>query len=210
MVKKMSGKASLLPLSEELYLRSLTGRLVGEHLFDGYRKVAVITYPDRICAGMATAALTSFTYYSGYKDGVGAVYTYDENISETAKKISSSDFDVIYISYGGEQKLSTVNEAAVKSFRARMEAGYKKALAIHVRVWIATKQLSTVLSDNKLRKWLESLPEIRVFTADLNAKKFFFNRVKIADGKPALTPYREVLLTDEHVDLLKRSIPPPE
>jgi len=206
----MSGKASLLPLSEELYLRSLTGRLVGEHLFDGYRKVAVITYPDRICAGMATAALTSFTYYSGYRDGVGVIYTYDENIGETAKKVSSSDFDVVYISYGGEQKLSTVNEAAIKTFRALMESGYRKALAIHVRVWIATKQLSTVLSDDKIRRWLESLPEIRVFTADLNAKKFFFNRVKIADGKPALTPYREVLLTDEHVDLLKRSIPPPE
>lgn len=191
----MSGKASLLPLSEELYLRSLTGRLVGEHLFDGYRKVAVITYPDRICAGMATAALTSFTYYSGYKDGVGVVYTYDENIGETAKKVSSSDFEVVYISYGGEQKLSTVNEAAIKTFRALMEAGYKKALAIHVRVWIATKQLSTILSDDKIRRWLE---------------EFFFNRVKIVDGKPALTPYREVLLTDEHVDLLKRSIPPPE
>ena len=206
----MSGKASLLPLPEELYLRSLTGRLVGEHLFDGYRKVAVITYPDRICAGMATAALTSFTYYSGYRNGVGVVYTYDENIGETAKKISSSDFEAVYISYGGEQKLSTVNEATIKTFRALMESGYRKALAIHVRVWIATKQLSTVLSDDKIREWLESLPEIRVFTADLNAKKFFFNRVKIADGKPALTSYREVLLTDEHVDLLKRSIPPPE
>jgi len=206
----MSGIASLLPLPEELYLRSLTGRLVGEHLFDGYRKVAVITYPDRICAGMATAALTSFTYYGGYRDGVGVVYTYDENIGETAEKISSSDFEVVYISYGGEQKLSTVNEATIKTFRALMESGYRKALAIHVRVWIATKQLSTVLSDDKIRGWLESLPEIRVFTADLNAKKFFFNRVKIAEGKPALTSYREVLLTDEHVDLLKRSIPPPE
>ena len=60
----MSGNASLLPLAEELYLRSHTGRLVGEHLFDGYRRVAVITYPDRNTAGMATATLASYSYYA--------------------------------------------------------------------------------------------------------------------------------------------------
>jgi len=70
--------------------------------------------------------------------------------------------------------------------------------------------LSTVLSDESLRRWLESLPEIKVFTVDLNAKKFLFHRVKIVDGKPSFNLYREALLTDEHVDLLRRSIPPPE
>jgi hypothetical protein len=63
----MSEKASLLPLPEELYLRSLTGRLVGENLFDGFKKVAVITYPDRICSAMASLALTSFSYYTAIK-----------------------------------------------------------------------------------------------------------------------------------------------
>ena len=58
-----------------------------------------------------------------------------------------------------------------------------------------------------LYMWLEGLTEIRVFTADLDVKKFFFNRVKIAGEKATLAPHREVLLADEHVDLLKRSIP---
>jgi hypothetical protein len=111
----MSGKASLLPLPEELYLRSLTGRLVGEHLFDGYRRVAAIAYPDRICAAMAAAALTSYTYYAGYRDGLAAVFAYDEKIDETARAIASADFDIVYVAFGGEQKLSTVNEATVKN-----------------------------------------------------------------------------------------------
>jgi AAA+ ATPase superfamily predicted ATPase len=206
----MSGKASLLPLSEELYLRSLTGRLVGEHLFDGYRRVAAIAYPDRVCAAMAAAAVTSYTYYAGYRDGLAAVFAYDEKIDETARAIASADFDIVYVAFGGEQKLSTVNEATVKTLKALANAGYRRALAVHVRAWLATKQLSTVLSDPSLRQWLESLPEVRVFTADLNSKKFIFNRVKFTEGKASLTPYREASLTDEHVDLLKRSIPPPE
>ncbi|MCC6010710.1 MAG: hypothetical protein LM588_06980 [Fervidicoccaceae archaeon] len=83
----MSVGASLPPLADEVYLRSLTGRLVGEHLFDGFRRVAVIILPDRICSALAAAALSSFTYYSGYRDSVGAVFAYDENIGETARKI---------------------------------------------------------------------------------------------------------------------------
>lgn len=203
--------ASLLPLEQELYLRALTGRLVGEHLFDGFKKVAVITYPDRICSAMAAAALTSFTYVAGYRDGLGSVYVYDSSqINKVASEIVSRNFDAVYISFGGEQKLSVVNEAFINTLRALAKAGYKKALAIHVRVWLASKQLSTVLSDNELRTWLESLSEVRVFTADLQNKKFIFSRVRFSEGKASLAPYREALLTDEHVDLLKRSIPPPE
>ena len=208
----MSGQAaSLLPLPEELYLRALTGRLVGEHLFDGFKKVAVLAYPDRICAAMAATALTSFTYLTGYRDGFGAVYTYEKDkIDGIAKDIVNKKFDVVYVAYGGEQKLSIVNEAFIESLRALAKAGYRGALAIHVRIWLATKQLSTVLAQEDLRKFLEQLPEVRVFTADLQNKKFLFHRVKFVEGKPSLATYREALLTDEHVDLLKRSIPPPE
>ncbi|MEM4971871.1 MAG: hypothetical protein QXE01_11550 [Sulfolobales archaeon] len=203
--------ASLLPLDQELYLRALTGRLVGEHLFDGFKKVAVITYPDRICSAMAVAALTSFTYVTGYRDGFGGVYIYEpSHLERIAREIVSRDFDAVYISFGGEQKLSIVNEAFINTLRALARAGYKRALAIHVREWLASKQLSTVLADNELRTWLEGLSEVRVFTADLQNKKFIFSRVRFPEGKASLAPYREALLTDEHVDLLKRSIPPPE
>ena len=208
----MSDKASsLLPLPEELYLRALTGRLVGEHLFDGYSKVAVVIYPDRICAAMGASALTSFTYMTGYRSGIGAVFLYEKaSIGKVAKEIVDKRFDLVYIAYGGEQKMSVVNEASKDTLKALAVAGFKGALAIHVRVWLATKQLSTLLSERDLKEFLEKLPEIRVFTADLQSRKFLFNRVKISEGNALLATYREVLLTDEHVELLKRSIPPPE
>ncbi len=206
----MSGRASLLPLNDEIYLRALTGRLVGEHLFDGFKRVAVIVFPDRICSALAAGVLSSFTYHAGYREGVGAVFIYDENIGETAKRIVTEGFDATFIAYGGEQKLSFVNEALIATLKALMSAGYEKALIIHVRAFLASRQLSTVLQDESLARWLEGLPEIRVFTADLNAKKFIFNKLRIINGKPALTPYREALLTDEHVELLRKSIPPPE
>lgn len=61
-----------------------------------------------------------------------------------------------------------------------MRAGYRGAVAFHVRTWLATKQLSTVLSRPGLGDYLASLPELRVFTADLQARRFYFNRVKVS------------------------------
>ena len=70
--------ASRATLPEEIYLRSLTGYLVGQNLLEGYKKVAVITYPDRICSAMAAALMTSYIAKGNYRDGAGVVFTYEE------------------------------------------------------------------------------------------------------------------------------------
>lgn len=197
-------------LEEEIYLRSLTGYLVGKNLLDGFKKVAVITYPDRICSAMSAALLTSFISQYGYKSEAGMVFTYEENkLSEISEKIAKGGYDVVYLSLGGEQKMSSVSEMTKKIVEALKRSNYKGALAIHVRAWLATKQLSNVLSEKELKDYLMSLKEIRVFTADLQNRLFLFHKVKIEDT-PKLTKFKEEKLTEEHVKLLQISLPPPE
>jgi len=87
------------------------------------------------------------------------------------KKVATGSFDAVFIAYGGEQKLSTVNEAFKMTLKALMNAGYKRGMVIHVRVWLASKQLSTVFQDELLTGWLESLPKIRVLTSDPKPQK---------------------------------------
>jgi hypothetical protein len=88
---------------------------------------------------------------------------------------------------------------------ALKDAGYKNSLLIHVRIWIATKQLSEILND-EIKEYLKSLKEIRVFTADLQNKLFLFHKVKM-DNEIKLEKYAEEKITDEHVELLKKSVP---
>ncbi|MEM1932563.1 MAG: hypothetical protein QW792_04855, partial [Pyrobaculum sp.] len=103
--------ASRASLEQEIYLRSLTGYLVGQNLLDDYKKVAVVTYPDRICSAMAAALVTSYISKGNYRDEAAVVYTYEDGKeNEIAKKIVESKPDVVYISFGGEQKLSYVAE----------------------------------------------------------------------------------------------------
>ncbi len=197
-------------LEEEIYLRSLTGYLVGKNLLEGFKKVAVITYPDRICSAMSAALLSSYLSLYGYKNEAGMVFVYEENkLNEISEKIAKGGFDAVYISLGGEQKMSYVSEMTKKIIESLRRFSFKGALAIHVRAWLATKQLSNILSEKELKDYLTSLKEIRVFTADLQNKLFLFHKIKIEDTLK-LSKFKEEKLTEEHVKLLQISLPPPE
>ncbi|WP_201796925.1 hypothetical protein [Thermoplasma sp. Kam2015] len=203
-----SSRASL---EQEVYLRSLTGRLVGIYEFQGFKKVAIISYPDRICESISTAAAVAFFDKYGYEEGKISIFDYGDDIEKTAKEIIEKGFDAVYTAFGGEQKMSDVSSMFNKTIAALKSAGYKKALLIHVRAWLATKQLSTLISDRAMKEYLKSLSEIRLFTADPAGRKFFFHRVRInEDGSIKLEKYAEEEITQEHANLLKISLPPPE
>jgi len=87
-------------------------------------------------------------------------------------------------------------------------SGFTGFLVIHVRAWLATRQLSSILSEKELKDYIKSLKEIRVFTADLQNKLFLFHRV-IIEETPRLIKFKEEKLTEEHVKLLQISMPPP-
>ena len=201
-----SGKLSI---GEEAYLRALTGRLVGIGLFKGFNKVAVIPYPDRICESVAAAAAVAYLDAYGYGPGKVAFFDYSDNMDDVARRVVSWGPEAVYIAFGGEQRMSLVSEATAKTLKALRSASFKGALLIHVRAWLATKQLSALLSDPALKEYIASLKEIRLFTADANAKKFFFQAVKVTpEGNVSLSKYMDVDITDEHANLLKLSLPP--
>ncbi|MEZ0289587.1 MAG: hypothetical protein ABWJ42_00650 [Sulfolobales archaeon] len=207
----MSSVASRASLEQEIYLRSLTGYLVGQYLLEGYSKVAVITYPDRICSAMAAALVTSYISKSGYRENPATVFVYEEGREkDLARKVVEFNPEAVYLSFGGEQKLSYVAEITRRVVKALSEEGYKGSLLVHVRIWLATKQFSAILSDPSLRAYLKSLKEIRLFTADVPNRKFLFHRVVVEDSSARLEKLREVSITEEHAKLLSISLPPPE
>jgi len=198
---------SLASLEEEIYLRGLTGYVAAKRIFDGYKNIAIITYPDRICSALSSSLVSSLISKQGYKDKIARVYVYNENkLDDMAKDIVKNNFDAVFIAYGGEQKVSYISEITKKTILALKNAGYKNSLLIHMRIWVATKQLSEILND-EIREYLKSLKEIRTFTGDLQNKLFIFHKVKIDNGVK-LEKYAEEKITDEHVELIKKSVPP--
>ncbi|MEM0479386.1 MAG: hypothetical protein QXS16_03615 [Pyrobaculum sp.] len=203
--------ASRASLEEEIYLRTLTGVLVGRTLLNGYQKVALVTVPDRICSSLAAATATSFiNNVAGYRDGVAKIFVYEPGRErEVARRIKEFGAEAVYIVYGGEQSQRYVANITKKTLEALAAEGYDGALLIHVRIFLATNRLQTVLEDPALREYLTKVREIRVFTADLQRKEFLFHRVEINGTSIRLNTYCRVPLTDEHVNLLRISLPPP-
>ncbi|MFQ1021434.1 hypothetical protein [Tardisphaera saccharovorans] len=200
--------ASRASLEEEVYLRALTGRLVGLHLFEGVNKLLILSHPDRICESISTAAIVAYYERAGYGEGKVKVVNFD-GTQKIGDQVVQFKPDGVYLAFGGEERMTEVAELTTEAFKQLMAAKYAGSLLVHVRVWLATKQLSFALSQAEVLAWLKSLREIRVFTADASARKFSFFKVKISDGKTELIKYAEEDITQEHADLLKRSLPPP-
>lgn len=206
----MEAKASRASLEEEVYLRSLTGYVVAEPITRGKERILLITLPDRICSSLSASISASLLAHRGYRGDLARIVTYEEGLETKLKNIISSfNPDVVFIVYGGEDKMSQVAEKAKATVRALRNVGYRGAIIFHVRTWLATKQLSYIVADKDLAEYLSSL-ELRTFTANLQEKKFLFHNVKVEGGSVKTEKYHEVKLVDEHVDLLSRSLPPPE
>ena len=93
-------------LDQEIYLRSLTGYLVGRHLLAGFRRVAVLAHPDRICSAMAAAALASYEASGNYRDAAGAVFLVEEGKEdEAARAAVTYGADAVYLSLGGSKEV---------------------------------------------------------------------------------------------------------
>jgi len=73
-MKSISGNLSI---PEEVYLRALTGYLVGRNLFENADRVAIIALPDRICPSIAASAATSLISKRGYSESEGKIRIYE-------------------------------------------------------------------------------------------------------------------------------------
>ncbi|MDP8003705.1 MAG: hypothetical protein RAK17_05935, partial [Caldisphaera sp.] len=172
-------------------------------------KIAIISYPDRICESISAAAEVSYLDSYGYSEGKVKIFDYDNDTDKLIKNIIQFKPEAIYLAFGGEQKLSDVNTITINILNSLKNFKYGGSLLIHVRTWIATKQFSTILNNKELADYLGLLKEIRLFTADANAKKFsFYNLIITSSNSMQLSKYAETDITEEHANLLKLSIPP--
>ncbi len=202
--------AGLLPIGDEVYLRALTGYLVGSELLRDAGRVALVPLNDRICLSLSAAIAAAYWSRNGMRERIVAVFEYNPaNPLETADRVLAWKPDTVAVLFGGESRLADVNKYTLDFLRALKGRGFKGRLIVHVRTWLATKGLESVLADPELARYLESLPEIRVFTANLDAKKFYYSRVAVSAGKASLQTFAESSLNEEHVHLLKNSLPPP-
>ncbi len=191
----------LTTFEEEIYLRALTGRLVGKALADlGLNKLAVVASRNLICSSIAAATEATFITLSG-----GVTYHFmaeSGSEGELAKRLREFSAQAVLLQFGGETPIEDTKRSFVRLLRAMAEEEVPGSLIIHVRIF-AAGGLKEALEGEKVRKYLESR-DVFVYTVGFDEGKVYVNKVSI----PSLELMRlaEYHVTLEHADLLNRSL----
>ena len=188
---------------EEIYLRALTGRVVGKALADlGLNKVAVVASRNIICSSIATATEATFITLGG-----GITYHFlaekgkEADIAERVKEFAPQ---VTVLQFGGETPIEETKEIFVETLRQFAEKDVPGAFVVHVRIF-AAGGLAKALEDEKIREYL-SKKDLFVYTVGFDEGKVYVNKI-VLDGKEIkLEKIAEYQVTLEHADLLNRSL----
>ena len=189
---------------EEIYLRALTGRIVGTHMLVDYAKVAFISPKNIICAAISAAAEAAYIQTSSAQAAHFVVEPGKE--AEVASAVAAFQPEAIVLMFGGETPLEETKQMFVATLKALAEADVVADLVVHVRIF-AVGGLTLARQDEAIREYLEN-SEVFVYTANLDKGLFIYNVVYFGEGPEdvELEPLVAFPVTLEHADLLNRSL----
>jgi len=194
----------LTTFEEEIYLRALTGRMVGKAIADlNINKLAVVAPKNIICSSIATATEAAFIDHSG-----GVTYHFmvelGKNEEEIAKRLKDFNAQVVLLQFGGESPIDQVKASFVKLLKAMAKENVPGAIVFHVRIF-AAGGVKEAIADEEIKKYLEG-KDLFVYTVGFDEGKVYVNKVAIEGGELKLQKLTEYHVTLEHADLLNRSL----
>jgi len=192
----------LTTFEEEIYLRALTGRLVGKAIADlGVNKLAVVAPRNIICSSIASATETAFLDHSG---GVTYHFLVDNNEEDVADRLADFNAQVMLLQFGGETPIEKTKKSFVKLLKAMAKKNVPGNIVFHVRIF-AAGGVEEALGDEEIKKYLASKESLFVYTVGFDEGKVYVNKIKISDeiGLEKLVEYHVTL---EHANLLNRSL----
>ncbi len=187
--------------AEEIYLRALTGKVVGESILGGYNKVAFVSVKNTICSAISAAAEAAFIMTS--KGRAIHLIAEDGNADQVAASVEEFDPEAVILMFGGETPIEETKKLFVETLKALSGADLDADIIIHVRIF-AAGGLDQALKDSEVEEYLTN-SDVYVYTVDLDRGLVIYNSVYFEE-KPTLERLGELPVTAEHADLLNRSL----
>ncbi len=192
----------LTTFEEEIYLRALTGRMVGKAVSDlGVSKLAVVAPRNIICSSIATATEAAFLDHSG-----GVTYHFlvePGKEAEIAGRLVEFKPQATLLQFGGETPIEETKKSFVELMKQMAEKNVPGDIVVHVRIF-AAGGFAEAVKDEKVKKYLQER-NVLVYTVDFDKGKVLVNKIELVD-ELKLVPIREYHVTLEHADLLNRSL----
>ncbi len=189
--------------AEEIYLRALTGKVVGEHILSVYNKVAVISVKNTICSAISAAAEAAFVMNTS---GRAAHFVVENgNVDEVVKDVVKFDPHAVILMFGGETPIEDTKYLFVQTLKEIAKANLDADIIVHVRIF-AAGGLQEAIKDKEILEYLKD-SDVYVYTVNFDEGLILFNEIFfLDDGEIKLEKLSEFPVTVEHADLLNRSL----
>ena len=189
--------------AEEIYLRALTGKVVGEHVLSVYNKVAVVSIKNIICSSISAAAEAAFVMKT---QGRAAHFIVEEGDADNvAREVAEFDPNAVILMFGGETPIEDTKKLFVETLKALSSLDLDTDIIVHVRIF-AAGGLTEAVKDKDIAEFLNDR-EVYVYTVDFDKGLIILNDVFLEDnGEVVLSKLSEIPVTLEHADLLNRSL----
>ncbi len=188
---------------EEVYLRALTGRYVGEYVLRDYTDIAVISPKNIICNSISAAAEATFVS----KTGGRAIHLIAEpgNASEIVQKLDEFQPEAVVLMFGGETPIEETKRLFMEVVKELAARDIYTDIVVHVRIF-AAGGLAEAVHDKEIREYLLE-QTVMVYTVDLDNGLFKINVAQIDEtGELALEKIEQYVVSVEHAELLNRSL----
>ncbi len=188
---------------EEIYLRALTGKVVGEAILSEYNKIAVISPKNIICAAISAAAEAAFVSSTG---GRAAHFVVDrENVTSIVEKVKEFSPEAVVLMFGGETPIEETIELFVSTLKEMASQALEVEIIFHVRIF-AAGGLEKAIKDDAILDYLKD-SVLLVYTVDLDRGLLLYNALSVEeDGSLYVEKIEEYPVTAEHAELLNRSL----
>ena len=157
---------------EEIYLRALTGGVVGKVLADlGLHKVAVVASRNIICSSIATATEATYITLNG-----GVTYHFlaeKGKEADMAERITAFAPQVTVLQFGGETPIEETKEIFAETLRQFAEKDVPGAFVVHVRIF-AAGGLAKALEDEKISEYQVTLEHADLLNRSLKDRGVTF------------------------------------
>jgi len=188
---------------EEIYLRALTGRIVGAQMIADYAKVAFVSPRNIICGAISAAAEAA---YIGETSAQAAHFIVEAGKEEeAAREVAAFQPEAVVLMFGGETPIEETKALFLNFLKELAKSELLVDIVVHVRIF-AAGGLQAALQDEQIREYLLN-NEVFVYTANLDKGLFIYNLAVIEeDGSVSLEELLAFPVTVEHADLLNRSL----
>ena len=187
---------------EKIYMKALTGMVLGGTALKNYQKIAVIGMEHLLCTAASASMEASFMLEG--RGNITHLLAKKGGIKEMVAKIAEYDPEIVVLLFAESPEPGLNRELFLETMKEIANVALDTDLLFEPMT-LGNGTLAEAVKDVEIERHMQEI-ESFVFTLDLDNGEMVMNVIDIDNGEVMVDPIEEYKLTVEHTVLLNRAI----